>query len=334
MTKREEYETRTEKLLEPVMEANNFELVDVEYVKEAGNWYLRAYIDKEGGITLNDCEMVNRTLSDIMDKEDAKELKQVKGDISFENVSFQYEETKEEVLSHINLKVKAGQYIALVGSSGAGKSTLFKLLLGFYEPCEGQILLNDTSIEEYDLNSIRKRFSCFFQKASNYAFTIQENIRFSQIDKAGQQAAESEKRAEEMAGVSAMLDSMPCGRDTFLTRAFSDDGVELSGGQNQKIALARMFYRDASVLILDEPSADLDPKAEYELFQTIQSECKGQSMFYVSHRLANVDLADQIIVMQEGKIYGKGTHVELMEECEPYKRLYHYQADKYVTEEK
>lgn len=137
-----------------------------------------------------------------------------------------------------------------------------------------------------------------------------------------------------MAGVSAMLDSMPCGRDTFLTRAFSDDGVELSGGQNQKIALARMFYRDASVLILDEPSADLDPKAEYELFQTIQSECKGQSMFYVSHRLANVDLADQIIVMQEGKIYGKGTHVELMEECEPYKRLYHYQADKYVTEEK
>lgn len=131
-----------------------------------------------------------------------------------------------------------------------------------------------------------------------------------------------------------MLDSMPCGRDTFLTRAFSDDGVELSGGQNQKIALARMFYRDASVLILDEPSADLDPKAEYELFQAIKRECKGQSVFYVSHRLANVDLADEIIVMVGGEICGKGTHEELMKSCQIYERLYHYQADKYITEEK
>lgn len=208
------------------------------------------------------------------------------------------------------------------------------MLLRFYEPCEGQILLNDIPIGEYDLDSIRKRFSCFFQKAANYAFTIQENIRFSQVDKAGREAAGSEKRAEEMAGVSSLLESMPRGRNTFLTRVFSDDGVELSGGQNQKIALARMFYRDASVLILDEPSADLDPKAEYELFQSIQKECKGQSVFYVSHRLANVDLADEIIVMVGGEICGRGTHVELMMGCEPYKRLYHYQADKYVTKEK
>ena len=257
-----------------------------------------------------------------------------KVDIEFRNVSFQYPGTDRYVIKDVSFRLPAGEKICIVGENGAGKTTLFKLLLGFYEPCEGQILLNDTPIKEYDLNSIRKRFSCFFQKASNYAFTIQENIRFSQIEKAGQQAAESEKRAEEMSGVSSMLELMPHGRNTLLTRAFSDDGVELSGGQNQKIALARMFYKDASVLILDEPSADLDPKAEYELFQAIRSECKGQSVFYVSHRLANVDLADQIIVMQEGRIYGEGTHVELMEECEPYKRLYHYQADKYVTEEK
>ena len=257
-----------------------------------------------------------------------------KVDIEFRNVSFQYPGTDRYVIKDVSFRLPAGKRICIVGENGAGKSTLFKLLLRFYEPCEGQILLNDMPIEEYDLDSLRKRFSCFFQKTVNYAFTIQENIRFSQIDKAGQEAAESEKRAEEMAGVSAILGSMNHGRNTFLTRAFSDEGVELSGGQNQKIALARMFYKDASVLILDEPSADLDPKAEYELFQSIQRECKGQSVFYVSHRLANVDLADQIIVMQEGKICGKGTHVELMEECEPYKRLYHYQADKYVTEEK
>ncbi len=211
---------------------------------------------------------------------------------------------------------------------------MIKLLLHFYEPCEGQILLNGIPLEEYDLNSLRKRFSSFFQKAANYAFTIQENIRMSQVDKTGQAAEKSEQRAESLSGVSAMISSMPDGRETFLTRAYSDNGVELSGGQNQKIALARMFYRDASVLILDEPSADLDPKAEYELFQSIRENCMEQSLIYVSHRLANVDLADEIIVMQEGRICGKGTHEELMERCEPYRKLYHYQADKYVKEER
>lgn len=257
-----------------------------------------------------------------------------KVDIEFRNVSFQYPGTDCYVIKNVSFRLDAGKKICIVGENGAGKSTLFKLLLRFYEPCEGKILLNDIPIEEYDLDSLRKRFSCFFQKAANYAFTIQENIRLSQIGKAGQQAAESERRAEEMSGVASILDSMPHGRNTFLTRTFSDDGVELSGGQNQKIALARMFYRDASVLILDEPSADLDPKAEYELFQSIQRECKGQSVFYVSHRLSNVDLADEIIVMDRGEICGKGTHEELMMGCEPYKRLYHYQADKYVTKEK
>ncbi len=257
-----------------------------------------------------------------------------KVDIEFRNVSFQYPGTEGYVIKDISFRLPAGKKICIVGENGAGKSTLFKLLLCFYKPCEGQILLNNTPIEEYDLGSLRKGFSCFFQKAANYAFTIQENIRFSQIEKEGQKAEESEKLAEKMAGVTAMLDAMPHGRKTFLTRTFSDEGVELSGGQNQKIALARMFYRDASVLILDEPSADLDPVAEYELFQTIQKECKEQSMFYVSHRLANVDLADEIIVMQEGQICGKGTHEELMKNCETYERLYHYQADKYLAGEK
>ncbi|MBD5491448.1 MAG: ABC transporter ATP-binding protein [Lachnospiraceae bacterium] len=257
-----------------------------------------------------------------------------KVDIEFRNVSFQYPGTDRYVIKDVSFCLPAGKKICIVGENGAGKSTLFKLLLRFYEPCEGQILLNDMPIEEYDLDSLRKRFSCFFQKAANYAFTIQENIRFSQTDKVGQEAAESEERAEEMTGVSSMLDSMPYGKNTFLTRAFSDDGVELSGGQNQKIALARMFYKEASVLILDEPSADLDPKAEYELFQAIQGNCKGQSVFYVSHRLANVDLADEIMVMVGGQICGMGTHEELIKNCQTYERLYHYQADKYVTEEK
>lgn len=272
----------------------------------------------------------------LVSEEDRTGGKQLckKVNIEFQNVSFCYPGTDKYVIKDISFKLPAGKKVCIVGENGAGKSTLFKLLLRFYEPSKGQILLNDIPIEEYDLDSLRKRFSCFFQKAANYAFTIQENIRFSQVEKTGQDAAESERHAEEMTGVSAIIDAMPHGRNTFLTRTFSDDGVELSGGQNQKIALARMFYRDASVLILDEPSADLDPKAEYELFQSIQKECKGQSVFYVSHRLANVDLADEIIVMQEGRICGKGIHEELIKNCEPYERLYHYQADKYLTEEK
>lgn len=251
-------------------------------------------------------------------------------DIEFQHVSFKYPGTDRYVIKDISFCLSAGKKICIVGENGAGKSTLFKLLLHFYEPCEGQILLNGIPMEEYELNGLRKRFSVFFQKADNYAFTIQENIRISQIDKTGQEAEKCEKRAENLSGVSDMLPLMPSGRETFLTRAYSDDGVELSGGQNQKIALARMFYRDASVLILDEPSADLDPKAEYELFQSIRRSCTRQSLIYVSHRLANVDLADEIIVMQKGQICGKGTHEELIENCEPYKQLYHYQADKYV----
>ena len=251
-------------------------------------------------------------------------------DIEFQHVSFKYPGTDRYVIRDISFHLPTGKKICIVGENGAGKSTLFKLLLRFYEPCEGQILLNGIPMEAYDLNSLRKRFSSFFQKAANYAFTIQENIRISQVEKTGQEAEKHEKRAERLSGVSGMLCSMPNGRDTFLTRAYSDDGVELSGGQNQKIALARMFYRDASVLILDEPSADLDPKAEYELFRSIRRSCKRQSLIYVSHRLANVDLADEIIVMQNGRICGKGTHEELLERCEPYRRLYHYQADKYV----
>lgn len=301
-------------------------------------------IDNLRGVVVSSMELVEKKLQiehvsefeKLVGEESAAGGKHLckKVDIEFRNVSFQYPGTDRYVIKDVSFRLPAGKKICVVGENGAGKSTLFKLLLRFYEPCEGQILLNDMPIEKYDLDSLRKRFSCFFQKAANYAFTIQENIRFSQIDKMGLEATESENRAEEMAGVSAMLDSVPHGRNTFLTKAFSDDGVELSGGQNQKIALARMFYKDASVLILDEPSADLDPKAEYELFQSIQRECKGQSVFYVSHRLANVDLADEIIVMQEGKICGKGPHAELMKRCDPYRRLYHYQADKYVTQEK
>lgn len=255
-------------------------------------------------------------------------------DIEFRDVSFRYPGTEHYVLKHVSFHVPPGGKLCIVGENGAGKSTMLKLLLHFYEPEEGQILLNGIPVGEYDADSIRDRFSCFFQKASNFAFTLQENVRISQIGKAQEFREECQEKALRMAGAGILVQKLPHGENTYLTRAFSDEGIELSGGQNQKIALARMFYRDSAVLVLDEPTADLDPQSEYELFQAIQKECGTQSLLFVSHRLSNVFLADEILVMEDGCVCARGTHSDLMEKCELYRRLYHYQADKYIMKEK
>lgn len=249
-------------------------------------------------------------------------------EITFEHVSFRYPGTDAYALKDVSFCLHPGEKICIVGENGAGKSTLLKLLLRFYEVQEGRILIDGIPIEEYDRESLRSRFSCFFQQADNYAFTLEENIRISGLD--GTHAPDAVRQALARAGAGNLADTLPHGMDTYLTRAYHDGGTELSGGQNQKVALARMFYRDAPVLVLDEPTAALDPKAEHSLFRTIQEECADKSMLFVSHRLFNVYLADWILVMEHGNICAQGTHEKLMEECELYQKLYHYQADKYM----
>lgn len=249
-------------------------------------------------------------------------------EITFEHVSFRYPGTDTYALHDVSFCLHAGEKICIVGENGAGKSTLLKLLLRFYDAQEGKILLDGVPIEEYDREALRDRFSCFFQQADNYAFSLEENIRISRLG--SRHVPGDIQKALAMAGAGDLANTLPQGIDTYLTRAYHDDGTELSGGQNQKVALARMFYRDAPVLVLDEPTAALDPKAEHQLFETIQEECADRSMLFVSHRLSNVYLADHILVMEHGEICAQGTHETLMEGCELYQRLYHYQADKYM----
>lgn len=250
-------------------------------------------------------------------------------EIEFRNVCFRYPDTEQYVLKDVSFCLQQGKKLCMVGENGAGKTTILKLLMRFYEPQEGVILINGIPVGEYDRQSLYQAFSCFFQKACNYAFHLQENVRISRIGYDEETAERRQEEALRMAGADALPKKLKNGTKTYLSRAYSEDGIELSGGQNQKIALARMFYRDAPVLVLDEPTADLDPKGEYELFRTLAKECGEKSILFVSHRLANVFLADEILVMEDGCVLARGRHEELLRECGLYRRLFHYQADKY-----
>ena len=250
--------------------------------------------------------------------------------IEFQNVSFQYPGTREYVLKNISFCLEPYKKLCIVGENGSGKSTLLKLLLRFYEVSEGTVYLNDLPIKEYDVNSLRKTISCFFQNSPNFAFTIKDNIRLGEYDMPAEDCDERERHALRLAGADGFVDRLSHKENTYITKIYEEDGMELSGGQSQKVALARMFYKRASVLLLDEPTAALDPKGEHELFESLKRECSGQSVIFISHRLSNVFLADEIMVLENGKICAQGKHEELLRSCMLYKQLYDYQADKYL----
>ena len=254
-------------------------------------------------------------------------------EIEFKHVSFRYPDTDCYVLKDISFRIPQGKKVCIVGENGAGKSTMLKLLLHFYEPQKGEILINGISLNKYEEKSLRDAFSCFFQNDINLAFTLRENIRISKLEYDEAVAEKREREALQKSGAASFTKNLSHGIETYLSRTYERDGTELSGGQSQKVALARMFYRDAPVLILDEPTAALDPKGEYELFQTLQKDCGSKSLLFVSHRLSNVFLADEILVMKDGMILDHGSHQDLLNRCELYKRLFHYQADKYQKQE-
>ena len=248
--------------------------------------------------------------------------------IDFENVSFQYPETDAKVLNGISFHVGKGEKICLVGVNGAGKTTIIKLLLRFYDVTEGQILINGINISCYDIYSLRKNFSCYLQQIITYSFSIRENIMISNLEDS---SADDYKILEALNKAEALeiVEKAPKGLDTYLTPIFEDDGLELSGGQRQRISLARTFYRDSSVLVLDEPSAALDPEAEYRIFKLLEKLYVGKTTVFTSHRLSNVLLADRILLIENGKIIEQGTHNELMAHNGRYTQLFNYQAEKY-----
>ncbi|HEX3047679.1 MAG TPA: ABC transporter ATP-binding protein [Bacillota bacterium] len=247
--------------------------------------------------------------------------------IEFSNVFFNYPSTELNILKHLNFTIQPGEKIALVGKNGAGKSTIIKLLLQFYEPASGQIFINDRDIREYPLDELRKIFGVMFQDYVNYALTLRENIIFSDLAAAHEQ--ERVNLACRISGVDQMAAKWPQGLDTFLTKQFEETGVELSGGEWQKVALARAFYRKGGIMILDEPSAALDPEAEFQLFQYFKDLCEDKGAIFISHHLSSIAMVDRILVLEGGTIIESGSHQELMNQQGRYAYLFNLQTNKY-----
>ncbi len=249
--------------------------------------------------------------------------------IEFKNVSFRYPGTEIDVLKNVNLKIESGETVVIVGLNGAGKTTLIKLLTRLYDPSDGEILLDGRDIKEYDPKELYGIFGIIFQDYGKYAMTVAENISLGQIDKGV--VMDDVLFAANKANATDFINRMPNGFDTPLMRWFEPEGTEPSIGQWQKIAIARAFYSDSDILILDEPTASLDPLAEQEIFNEFDDLRKGKTTIFVSHRLSSATTADKIVVLEYGKILEIGNHNELMELKGKYHHLFSTQAKRYIT---
>ncbi len=262
--------------------------------------------------------------------ESSENLQSEKFNIMFNNVTFTYPNTENTVLKNLSFIIKEGEKIALVGVNGAGKSTIVKLLLRLYEPDEGEILINGVNIKNYDVNSYRKKFSACFQNIAHYALTFAENIALSNLENIDNKDAII--ITANASGLDNIQETWETKLNTPLTRNFDENGVELSGGQWQKIGIARAFFRNAPFIILDEPSSALDPKAESQIFNSFSELCGSKSGLLISHRLSSIMLVDKIVFLEDGQIKEAGTHDELMKQNGTYAQMYNLQAEKYRTD--
>jgi len=249
--------------------------------------------------------------------------------IVLEDVSFRYPGTERNVINHVNLTIHPGETIVMVGLNGAGKTTLIKLLTRLYDPTEGRILFDGYDIKEYDPKELYSIFGIVFQDYGKYAVSVRDNIMFGEIDQ-----EPNEQRvydAAEQSNASGFIDSLPDKYNTPLMRYFEENGIELSIGQWQKLAIARAFYADSDILILDEPTASLDPIAEQEIFNQFDELRADKASIFVSHRLSSATTADTIIVLKDGALIEKGSHAELMASKGEYYTLFSTQAKRYIT---
>ena len=254
----------------------------------------------------------------------------VKGlDIEFRDVSFTYsgkDPLTQYALKHVSFKIEAGESIALVGRNGAGKTTMVKLLTRLYDPDDGEILIGGRNIKEYDLRELREQVGVIFQDYVTYFMSARENIgvgRIAQVENSELVASAARK-----SGANAVIEKLPEQYDTMLGKWF-DKGTQLSGGEWQKVALARAFMRDARILILDEPTSSLDAQAESEVFSHFRALTDGKTAIFISHRFSTVRLADRIFVLENGTILENGSHEELMELDGRYAELFNLQAEAY-----
>ncbi len=251
--------------------------------------------------------------------------------IEFRNVSFCYPGGKGDVIKNVNLTLNAGENVVLVGLNGAGKTTLIKLLTRLYDPTEGAVYLDGVDLREYDVAALYDIFGIIFQDFGKYAVSIEENIRYGDVHRKTDGTRDAVKEAAEKGNATDFIDKLPDGYDTPLMRYFEQNGHELSIGQWQKLAIARAFYKDSDILILDEPTAALDPMAEQEVFNQFASLGQDKISVFVSHRLSSATTADKIVVLEQGEICEIGNHVELMAKKGKYYTLFSTQAKHYVS---
>jgi ATP-binding cassette subfamily B protein len=247
--------------------------------------------------------------------------------IEFRDVTFIYPGTDRVALDRLTCLLPAGKCVAVVGANGAGKTTLVKLLTRLYEPTSGQILIDGAPIEEYDLADLRRNIGVIFQDFIQYEMTVQENIGFGRVEDLGDR--ERIRTAAEQSTAAEFLERLPQGYDTMLGRLF-EGGHQLSGGQWQKVALARAFVRQAPVVILDEPTAAIDAEAEAEIFGRLREIAYNATALLIAHRFSTVRMADHIIVVDEGRLIEQGSHDELLLAEGTYARLFMLQATGYI----
>ncbi|MCI8418043.1 MAG: ABC transporter ATP-binding protein [Lachnospiraceae bacterium] len=256
---------------------------------------------------------------DIRDRANARELAKVQGEISFSNVTFQYEEGTDVVLNHINLEVPAGSYMALVGASGAGKTTLCSLIPRFYEVTSGSIAIDGTDVRDVTLKSLREQIGIVQQDVYLFAGTVLENILYGRPGATREEAITAARQAN----AHAFIMGLPKGYDTDIGQR----GVKLSGGQKQRISIARVFLKNPPILIFDEATSALDNESEQVVQQSLEKLAKGRTTFVIAHRLSTIRNAEKILVLSKDGIAEQGSHQELMARGGVYERLYQMQFD-------
>ena len=246
-------------------------------------------------------------------------------EIKLENVSFRYPKAEKDTLRHINLTIHPGEKLAIVGLNGAGKTTLVRLVCGFLDPTEGRVLLNGEDIRRYNRRAYYELFSAVFQDFSVLEASVAENVaqRVEGIDTGRVMAC------LDQAGLTEKVMSLPKGMDTGIGRQVFEDGVELSGGQTQRLMLARALYKDGPVLVLDEPTAALDPIAEEDIYRKYSGMTGGKTSLFISHRLASTRFCDRILFLEQGRIAEEGTHSELLSRGGGYAKLFDVQSQYY-----
>lgn len=246
--------------------------------------------------------------------------------LTIKGVGFSYTETAQRALDGVDIEIRRGEKIAIVGYNGAGKTTLTKLIMRLYDPTEGEVLYNGKSLSEYTVSSLRRRMAAVFQDYRIFAGSVAENVTGGAYDKKDEQKV---RAALAKSTFDTKLERLEGGLDTQLTREFESNGTQLSGGEAQKVAIARAFYKDADLIILDEPSSALDPDAEYALNQAISEYAEGRTVVFISHRLSTTRGADRIYMFDSGRLIESGTHDELIALDGKYAYMFNLQAEKY-----